>query len=308
MTPNPPSTAPAIVDPLRDEALIVELIASVTAEPPERVRQRLADEQHRPGSSVADDFARRGIPRYQWSDQLLEFYSQTDAFLYELAVWNRNRLKSAERRWIIQRLAERHTQKPQPRPEPLRILCLGDGMGFDSVALAQAGHHVSYFEVPGRSYRFAEALFARMGLAVNMVPDFAALPPAGFDVVVCLDVLEHVPDPPAYLRQIVALIRHDGWMFASAPFHLILPAYPTHLAANRRYAGSLALYRQAGLRVKNGHFAWDPLLLTRGRDIASPLRRAWLGLGGCLLAVGRLNSFIFRYAHWLRRMHNRPFR
>ena len=39
------------------------------------------------GSAVRDALAESNVTPHEWSPELLDFYSRTDAFLYELAIW-----------------------------------------------------------------------------------------------------------------------------------------------------------------------------------------------------------------------------
>jgi 2-polyprenyl-6-hydroxyphenyl methylase/3-demethylubiquinone-9 3-methyltransferase len=43
----------------------------------------------------------------------------------------------------------------------------------------------------------------------------AAERPAGFDVVTCMEMLEHVPDPASVVQACVTLVRPGGWVFFS---------------------------------------------------------------------------------------------
>ncbi len=62
-------------------------------------------------------------------------------------------------------------------------------------ALEAGVHNVEYREVA------AEAL--------------AAERPAGFDVVTCMEMLEHVPDPASIVRACATLVKPGGWVFFS---------------------------------------------------------------------------------------------
>ncbi len=47
------------------------------------------------------------------------------------------------------------------------------------------------------------------------VEALAAERPAAFDVVTCMEMLEHVPDPASVVRACTALVRPGGWVFFS---------------------------------------------------------------------------------------------
>jgi SAM-dependent methyltransferase len=131
------------------------------------------------------------------------------------------------------------------------------------VALAKKKHRVTYFELPGPSEKFARRLFQKLGRDIPVLTDLTAIPPGAYDAVVCFDVLEHVPDPPAVVRSLASYLKAGGLLYVSAPFYMILPWYPTHLRANRQYAGSLKLFRDAGLTLVAGRFTWYPLVFRK---------------------------------------------
>jgi SAM-dependent methyltransferase len=290
-------------DPLRDRGQMAALIAEASGVPLAEAERRLDTELRHPGRSVADDFAARGGPRYTAGPGMDAFYATTDAFLYELAVWNRNRLKHGMRKWIGRHMAR--------AGKSLDVLSVGDGLGFDCLHWARAGHRVTYFELPGLGERFARRLFAESGVAMPMLTDPAAIPTGAFDALTCLDVLEHVPDPPAMVRTLASYLRPGGLMYVSAPFQLVLPWYPTHLRASRRYAGSLGLYRQAGLELAGGRVGWDPVVLRKAGGPSAASARAAAGLAVRLAApvwaAGRFAAWPYAPLHWVRRAMNRPF-
>jgi 2-polyprenyl-6-hydroxyphenyl methylase/3-demethylubiquinone-9 3-methyltransferase len=47
------------------------------------------------------------------------------------------------------------------------------------------------------------------------VEALAAERPAGFDVVTCMEMLEHVPDPASVVRACAMLVKPGGWVFFS---------------------------------------------------------------------------------------------
>jgi len=290
-------------DPLRDIDQMAALIAEASDVSVDAARQKLQYELANPGRSVADDFAARGGRRYVAGPAMDEFYTSTDAFLYELAVWNRNRLKQGMRKWVAGHMAR--------VGRPMDVLSIGDGMGFDCLHWARKGHRVTYFELPGKSERFARGLFRETGVEMPMLTDPAKIPVGAFDAVTCLDVLEHVPDPPAMVRTIASYLRPGGLLYVSAPFHLILPWYPTHLKSSRRFAGRLSLYTGAGLELAGGRPGWDPIVLRKPGDAVPDVSAggAKLGvrLGTALWLPGRFTAWPYAWLHWLRKATNRPF-
>ena len=300
-TPNAPT--PPRFDPLRDKAQMAALIAEASGVTPAEAVRRLDYELKHPGRSVADDFAARGGPRYTAGPQMDAFYAATDAFLYELAIWNRNRLKAGMRKWIGRNMAR--------VGRPMDVLSIGDGLGFDCLHWAKLGHRVTYFELPGKSEQFARRLFDGSGAAIPMLTDPAAIPLESFDAITCLDVLEHVPNPPALVNTFASYLRPGGLMYVSAPFQLILPWYPTHLRNSRRYSGSLRMYREAGLELVGGRPGWDPVVFRKPGNVVPGNRSTPASFAIRLSAVvwipGRFGAWPYAPLHWIRKMMDMPF-
>ena len=293
---------PTEFNPLHHLDQMASLISAVTGESAARVCERLEYEHRHPGRSVADDFEKRGGPRYEWGKHLEEFYGSTDAFLYELAVWNRNRLKGQFRRWTTRHMAR--------AKKPLDVLSVGDGLGFDCLHLARKKHRVTYFELPGLSERFARTLFQRSGYDIPIITDPAAVPEESFDAITCFDVLEHVPSPPDMVKTLASWLRPGGLLYASAPFYMILPWYPTHLRNSRRFSGSMKLYEDAGLQLAGGQFTWYPIVFRKPGSTGeqTPVLQTFpVRLTGVVQALGRITALPFAPIHLVRKLNNRPF-
>jgi ubiquinone/menaquinone biosynthesis C-methylase UbiE len=58
-----------------------------------------------------------------------------------------------------------------------------------------------------------------------------------FDAAVCIEVLEHVPDPPAVMREIHRALKLAGIALITESFDSIGDDYPSHLPSNFKYAG-----------------------------------------------------------------------
>ncbi|MBN2591701.1 MAG: methyltransferase domain-containing protein [Sedimentisphaerales bacterium] len=292
---------------LGDEDEVVQWIHDITGKDETTIRDNLRKEFEQSGANVVEAFNEAALEPYTWSEELVKFYEQTDAFIYELVLWNRNSIKRRMRSYIAKYLSEYEgTGK--------NVLCVGDGLGFDSFYFAQKGQKVTYYEVEGFSNRFASRLFDPAGEAIKIASDSEQIQKEYFDAVVCLDVLEHVKDVEAFINQLVSFLCPGGILIVHSPFYMIHPSNPTHLKANRKYSGSLELYYQSGLRLINGRFFWNPLIFEKISDKVQPHtpQRSALGLfaiklGGLYWSLGRFSTLPFLWIDSYRKSHSRWF-
>ncbi len=270
---------------LDDNAFFVQLISQITDQDPDQVRQRFVNEHRCLGTNVRQAMTERELPFHEWSDRLVAFYEETDVFLFESLAWNRTPAKQDIRHWTVDFLAGRSTAAQN-------VLIYGDGLGFDSLALAQAGQRVTYFEVSERCQQFAQAMFQREGVSINILNDPEAIEREAYDAVVCLDVLEHVPDPPQLVQELSRAIRVGGALISHAPFYLVHPSMATHLRANIQYSGNCdRLYRPFDLHPIAGNFFWNPIVLEKsapGERPTGPGLPFAARVGGRLLAAAQL--------------------
>lgn len=99
------------------------------------------------------------------------------------------------------------------------VLDIGCGGGILSEAMAQRGAHVTGIdmgEAPlavARLHLFESRLDIRYEHAC--AEDWAAAHADSYDVVTCLEMLEHVPDPAAIIRCCFMLLKPGGHLFVS---------------------------------------------------------------------------------------------
>lgn len=101
------------------------------------------------------------------------------------------------------------------------VLDVGCGGGILSESMARRGAaSVLGVDMAELSLQTAQA-HADAGRVANIayrcvsVEDLAAEMPQSFDVVTCMEMLEHVPDPASIIRACAKLAKADGWVFFS---------------------------------------------------------------------------------------------
>ncbi len=101
-----------------------------------------------------------------------------------------------------------------------KVLDIGCGGGILSDAMARQGAQVLGVDLAVKSLKVAQlhALEAgTQGVQYREISaeDLAAEQAAKFDVVTCMEMLEHVPDPSAIVKACAKLVKPGGWVFFS---------------------------------------------------------------------------------------------
>jgi 2-polyprenyl-6-hydroxyphenyl methylase/3-demethylubiquinone-9 3-methyltransferase len=168
-----------------------------------------------------------------------------------------------------------------------RVVDIGCGGGILSDSMARAGASVLGIDLAGKALRVAqlralEADTPNVEYREVSAEALAAQEPGSFDVVTCMEMLEHVPDPGSVVRACSALVKPGGWVFFStinrnpksflfaivgAEYVLNLLPRGTHEYIKFLRPSELAAHcRSAGLQVDS----------TRGMEYNPITRRYWL--------------------------------
>lgn len=168
------------------------------------------------------------------------------------------------------------------------VLDVGCGGGILADSLARSGAYATGIDLSTKVLRIAQ-LHAMDAETKNVkyreisAEAMAAEQPAGFDVVTCMEMLEHVPDPGAVLQACATLLKPGGKLFLStlnrtpAAFAVaivgaeyvarLLPKGTHDYKQFIRPSELAAWLRAAGLRLDDViGLAYDPLR-----------RKAWVG-------------------------------
>jgi 2-polyprenyl-6-hydroxyphenyl methylase/3-demethylubiquinone-9 3-methyltransferase len=101
-----------------------------------------------------------------------------------------------------------------------RVLDVGCGGGILSDAMARRGADVLGIDLSTKALRVAslhalEANTPSVRYREVSAEALAAESPSEFDVVTCMEMLEHVPDPLSVVAACASLVRPGGWLFFS---------------------------------------------------------------------------------------------
>ncbi|CAM5343148.1 bifunctional 2-polyprenyl-6-hydroxyphenol methylase/3-demethylubiquinol 3-O-methyltransferase UbiG [Eoetvoesiella caeni] len=100
-----------------------------------------------------------------------------------------------------------------------RVLDVGCGGGILSESMAQAGADVTGIDLAERSLKIAKLHSLESGVKVDYravsAEQFATEQPGQFDVVTCMEMLEHVPDPGSIVQACSQLVKPGGHVFFS---------------------------------------------------------------------------------------------
>ena len=96
---------------------------------------------------------------------------------------------------------------------------IGCGGGILSESMAAKGAAVTGVDMAEKALKVARLHLYESGLKVDYeqipVEQLAARQPGSFDVVTCMEMLEHVPDPGSVVQACAQLAKPGGWVFFS---------------------------------------------------------------------------------------------
>jgi 2-polyprenyl-6-hydroxyphenyl methylase/3-demethylubiquinone-9 3-methyltransferase len=167
------------------------------------------------------------------------------------------------------------------------VVDVGCGGGILAEAMARRASAVTGIDLAARPLGVArlhalEAGVMNVSYREIAAEALAAEQPGGFDVVTCMEMLEHVPDPASTVRACAAMVKPGGWVFFStlnrnpksflfaivgAEYVLGLLPKGTHEYARFIRPSELARYaRDAGLEMQG----------MRGMEYNPLTRRYWM--------------------------------
>ena len=100
-----------------------------------------------------------------------------------------------------------------------RVIDIGCGGGILAESMATLGADVTGIDLSEKPLNVAKLHLLESGQHVDYqliaAEEIAKQQPESFDCVTCMEMLEHVPDPPSSVRAAAALVKPGGWVFFS---------------------------------------------------------------------------------------------
>lgn len=168
------------------------------------------------------------------------------------------------------------------------VLDVGCGGGILADAMARAGAQVLGVDLAVKSLKVAqlhalEAQTPRVQYREVSAEALALEAPASFDVVTCMEMLEHVPDPASVVQACATLVKPGGWVFFSTInrnpksflFAIVGAEYVLQLLP--RGTHEYAKFIRPSELAQQSRAAGLDLIQTRGMSYNPLTRRYWLG-------------------------------
>lgn len=189
----------------------------------ETIKNKISDEIEHPGSLVAKAW-RKANPKT--SSEVENFYKTTDAYLYNLSVESVQPTRIEWRDEILLYLTQYDNKKT--------MLDFGGGIGTEALYYRHASYDVAYHDLPGLTSDFARYRFNIY--ANDTIKSITRESATTYDVVISLEVLEHLNDPMGAMQFMYDHLNHGGLAFITQSFDLVSDDYPSHLEKNKQYA------------------------------------------------------------------------
>lgn len=169
-----------------------------------------------------------------------------------------------------------------------QVVDIGCGGGILAEAMARKGAQVLGIDLAAKSLKVAqlhalEAETPRVSYREISAEALAQERPESFDVVTCMEMLEHVPDPASIVSACAQLVRPGGWVFFSTinrspkAFGFAIVGAEYLLGLLPRGTHEYARFIRPSELARNCRAAGLEIAQTRGIGYNPLTQRYWLG-------------------------------
>ena len=200
-------------------------------------RARLLGEINTKGSTVKKAWTAKN-PRT--AAAISEFYQTKDSYIFDLTADHMTAERQCYTEAILRRLKQGNART---------VLDFGAGTGDDAIAVSKMGIDVVSYDVPGLTFEFAKWRYACDNLAIRSVNYLES--DDIFDMIISVEVLEHLLKPLDSLKMLSQHLHPDGRMLITQSFGLIGEEFPAHVPTNQIYDELFQDYlKQIGLEIE----------------------------------------------------------
>jgi SAM-dependent methyltransferase len=192
-----------------------------------------------------------------------KFYRETCGFIFETLV----EFCRAGKQEVLSRIRHRiDNYLKRSSEKKINILMLGDGVGSDTIYLHNFYKEKAiffYYDIPGsKTFDFAAKRFKKYQVNTQLITIYEDIPKDYFDVIISLELLEHLPNPEESIKDLSRWLKSGGIVLVTESFAQISPNLPTHLKSNLKYVGKTSLlFLKYNLLLS--HYYSDPMLFLR---------------------------------------------
>lgn len=152
------------------------------------------------------------------------FYNNTQLEIFELMNWHVNKLNTGPLNYVC-------AMEIAKELEIKEYLDYGSGIGSGAILFAKNGFNVACADISEPLAKFIKYRFDKRNLRVNFIDlRISALSKNTYDMITCFDVLEHVFNPGALLKQLRNALRENGILIVNNLFYEKDKNKPMHIS------------------------------------------------------------------------------
>ena len=149
-------------------------------------------------------------------EEVIKFYKKCKNYIFDLAEWHE---QAYQKKWDLDLIKIVKTINPMAKT----VLDYGCGIGSNGFLFHEAGFDVTLVDLESFSLDFAGFLIKKYNLSINVIKIDKEDIKDKFDVILCLDTIEHVVDPKGLLEKLVSYLNPEGKLFLTVvepdPYH-----------------------------------------------------------------------------------------
>lgn len=217
---------------------VIKEIVEFTNLDKKEVEFKVWNEIFEPGWNVYNDAKKFNINFHTYNEEMEHFYEESYGFVFETTIES---LRTGKRRVLMTIKDRINNYLQEHEGERIKILMMGDGVGEDTTYLFNIFNNNAdfyYFDVPGsKTYEYAIQKFKKHNIKTEFITIYGNIPNNFFDVLICLEVLEHLPNPEESVKNMNKFLKHSGISLITESFGNVETNFPTHLKSNLKYSG-----------------------------------------------------------------------